>query len=297
MPSGPQSLETVVTPPLRVASSCTGEQVQSEDLNDIRFSPPRPAFPFGAVAPVWHTIVLIGGIVLLSFAGASRLSGGHAQVDRLQTYAFTIGTELLMLAWVYFGLRLRKVPFRSLLGSVSGRFRSLAIDLALALAFWIGALFVLANIGVYWTLVEAAIKHRPLPFPGRQLTPDPSQQQTIHTLTQLAPTNAREIAAWICVCVVAGIAEELVFRGYLHRQFTAWARGAVAAGVVGSALFFGAAHGYQGARNMVLLAVFGALFSLLAVFRRSLRPGIFAHAWHDLVAGLVLAFLHSHHKL
>jgi membrane protease YdiL (CAAX protease family) len=121
--------------------------------------------------------------------------------------------------------------------------------------------------------------------PGKQPAIDLSQQQTLHTLTQLAPSNGTEIAAWVGLCILAGIAEEVVFRGYLHRQFTAWARGAVAVGVIVSAAMFGMAHGYQGARNMVMLAVFGALFSVLA------------HSWHDLFAGLVLAFLRAHHKL
>ncbi|MGA3162532.1 MAG: CPBP family intramembrane glutamic endopeptidase [Terracidiphilus sp.] len=52
----------------------------------------------------------------------------------------------------------------------------------------------------------------------------------------------------------------------------------VAAGVLASAVVFGGAYGYQGARSMVLLAAFGVLFSLLAIYRRSLLPGIFAHA-------------------
>jgi hypothetical protein len=60
---------------------------------------------------------------------------------------------------------------------------------------------------------------------------------------------------------------------------------------------FGAAHGYQGARNMVLLAVFGVLFSALAIVRRSLRAGIIAHSWHDLIAGLTLALLRTHRLL
>ena len=131
--------------------------------------------------------MLIAGIVLLSLAGAAELTGAHPRVDRLQTYAFTAGTELAMVVWVYFGLRLKKIPFVSLLGSISGSIRSIAIDFGVAFAFWIGALFVLANLGVYWTLAEAAIKHRPLPFPGKGLAPDPSQQQTIHTLTQPRP--------------------------------------------------------------------------------------------------------------
>ena len=68
--------------------------------------------------------------------------------------------------------------------------------------------------------------------------------------------------------MLVGFVEESVFRGYLQGQFTAWARGGAAVGVVFSALLFGAAHGYQGVRNMVLLAVFGALFSLA----RALSP-------------------------
>jgi hypothetical protein len=249
------------------------------------------------VAPVWHTIVLIAGIVVLSIASAAQLSDAQGVVNRMQTYTLTATTELCMLAWVYFGMRLRKVPFRSLLGSVPGNLRSLTTDIGLAFLFWIGALFVLATIGLFWTLTEAAIKHQPIFIPGKQLSPDPLQQQTLHTLTQLAPSSGRELAAWVALCIIAGITEEIVFRGYLHRQFTAWARGVVAVGVVVSALVFGAAHGYQGARNMVLLSIFGVLFSLLALFRRSLCPGIFAHTLQDLFAGLVLAFLKAHHKL
>jgi hypothetical protein len=99
------------------------------------------------------------------------------------------------------------------------------------------------------------------------------------------------------LCLFVGFVEEIVFRGYLMRQFIGWARGAVTIGVIASAVVFGAAHGYQGARNMVLLAVFGGLFSLLAIYRRSLRAGIFAHAWHDFIVGLALAWLRSSHFL
>jgi len=270
--------------------------VISEQRTDQPSFQPEPVL-YGPIAPIWHTIVLIAGIVLMSIAGAAQLSGPHPQINRLQTYGFTATTELCMVAWIWFGLRLRRIPFRTLFGSVSGSFVSIAIDAGVAMAFWIGSLFVLASIAVVWTLAQMVIKHQPLPLPGKQLSPDPAQQQTIHTLTLIAPTNAREVAGWIGLCILAGIAEELVFRGYLHRQFTAWARGAVVVGGAGSALLFGAAHGYQGARNMVLLTIFGGLFSLLEIFRRSLRPGIFAHAWQDLFAGLVLAFAHAHHLL
>jgi hypothetical protein len=48
---------------------------------------------------------------------------------------------------------------------------------------------------------------------------------------------------------------------------------------------------------MVLITVFGVLFSLLALYRRSLRAGIFAHAWHDLIAGLAISLLRSNHVI
>jgi uncharacterized protein len=278
-------------------SSRGAYRVQPENSNHSQAFPPLFSASPGPVAPVWHTIILIAGIVVLSLAGAKQFSSAHAAVDRVQTYGLTAATDLCMLAWIYFGLRLRKVPFRTLLGSVPGDVRSLAIDVGLAILFWIGALFALTTIAVFWTIIEAVIQHRALPVPGKPLVPDPGEQQTIHTLAQLAPTSAHEIVAWICLCAIAGFVEELVFRGYLYRQLTAWSRGTVAVGVILSSLFFGAAHGYQGARNMVLLAVFGALFCLLALCRRSLRPGIFAHAWHDSFAGLVLAFLKLHHVL
>jgi uncharacterized protein len=130
---------------------------------------------------------------------------------------------------------------------------------------------------------------------GQPMEPNAAEKQNVRMLEQLAPASGVEIACWVLLCCLAGTIEEVVFRGYLQQQFTAWTKGGIVWGVVFSAILFGAAHGYQGTRNMVLLAVFGALFSVLAIWRRSLRAGIFAHSWHDLIAGLTLAFLRAHH--
>ncbi len=251
------------------------------------------AAPQQPIAPWWHTVVLAGGIALLSFAGAKQIAGNHAApIIRLETYGFTAATELAMLAWIWFGLWLRGLRFRSLIGDLERGVRGVAIDLGVAGVFWVGSLLVLASLGVFWEVMDAAIHHRTFAPNGQ---PDAAQQHTISTLLRLAPATASEIAAWILLCAFAAFAEEIVFRGYLQRQFTAWGRGALWVGVVFSGIFFGMAHGYQGVRNMVLLSVFGALFSLLTIFRRSLRAGIFAHAWQDMIAGLGLALLHARH--
>jgi membrane protease YdiL (CAAX protease family) len=260
-----------------------------------------PAPP--AIAPVWHTIVLVVGILALSIQGAHRLSAEHGPIDRLSTYGFSAAMEALMLAWVIFGLRLTKLPLRSLLGSFSFSVRSIVADLGFAAIFWIASMTVLGTLSIAWAGVEVALSHRAAatqvagqagqsPF-----SPDPSRLEAIRELAQLAPANGREIAAWTMLCLLVGFVEEIVFRGYLQRQFIGWARGGVGLGVTASALVFGGAHAYQGARSMTLLAVFGVLFSMLALYRRSLRAGIFAHAWHDLIAGLALALLRSSHIL
>jgi len=220
----------------------------------------------------------------------------HGAPSRLATYGMSAALELALLGWVALGLRLRRIPLRSLFGSIDGGLRTIVRDLGIAIVFWIGALMVLGTLGIAWAGTEAVIK-RSHPAAGQTAPQVSSQRQTARLLAQLAPSNAEELAGWALLCMLVGVVEEAVFRGYLQRQFSAWARGGVAAGVVFSALVFGAAHGYQGARSMVLLAVFGVLFGLLAHFRHSLRAGIFAHSWHDLITGVALGLLKSHHLL
>ena len=270
--------------------------VMSAQMIDL---PQEPAPAALAVAPAWHTLALLAGILAISIHGASRFSGAQAPINRLTTYGFTAVMEVGLLAWVLFGLRLGKTSFRSVLGPFSPNIRSMALDLGIAMAFWFASLMVLGTLGLAWTGVEAAITHHsPLAHvPGQPFTPDASQQQALRVLAQLAPANRAEIAAWALLCLLVGFSEEVVFRGYLQRQLIAWARGGVVVGVLLSAAVFGAAHGYQGVRNMVLLGIFGALFSALALVRGSLRAGIVAHCWHDLIAGLTLALLKSNHLI
>ncbi len=248
-----------------------------------------------AVAPAWHTVVLIAAIFAVSATGASRVPGAHATIHRLHTYGITIAMELAMFAWLLVGLWLKKSSLRSLLGANSIDIRAVALDFGIAVLFWVGSLTVLGTLAIAWQGIETVATHRPLIEPNGQ--PSASQQRTLQAIVQLAPSNGEEAAMWVLLCLVAGFVEEAVFRGYLQRQFTAWGRGSVAIGVVFSALMFGAAHAYEGARAMFLIAVFGALFSQLALFRRSLRAGIIAHCWQDIFAGLSIALLKSRHLI
>jgi membrane protease YdiL (CAAX protease family) len=88
------------------------------------------------------------------------------------------------------------------------------------------------------------------------------------------------------VSISAGISEEIVFRGYLQRQLTALT-GRTWLALLLQVTVFGIAHGYQGVQNCVAIALYGALFTLLALWRKSLRPGMIAHACTDIAGGLL----------
>lgn len=285
--------------------------MESANEEPLSSEPNQPLFDFSSdtlyvrktpIAPVWHTVLLMGLIVLVSVLGFVRHSGPHGAtvVNRLHTYGTTAILELVLIGWVALGVRLRGVRLRTLFGNVSISLKAILVDFGIAILFWILSMMALATIAMMWISIEAAITHKPIPVQtNRSGQPKMAgaEDRAAKAVVQLAPTNGKEVACWLMLCMLVGVAEELVFRGYLQTQFAAWAKGAAAAGVVFSALMFGAAHGYEGARAMFMLSVFGTFFSLLALFRRNLRAGIFAHAWHDAVAGLAVALLHSRHYL
>jgi len=82
--------------------------------------------------------------------------------------------------------------------------------------------------------------------------------------------------------ITAGFCEELVYRGYLQRQFLVLT-GSVALAVLAQAVLFGAGHWYQGVKMVIVITVLGVLFGVFARWRKSLRPGMIAHAWGDIV--------------
>ncbi len=249
-----------------------------------------------AVAPAWHTLVLVGGILALSFNGTSRLSVLHGSLNRPAFYAFTAAMELAMVGWVLVGLHLKKTPLRSITGKFAKGLRGVAADCAFAAIFWLGSLMVLGSLALTWDMTQNAVYHRSYSSQAAQTHSSTAERRkVIDRLAQMAPADGFETAGWFALSMLAGFCEEIVFRGYLQRQFTAWTGDRATAGVLLSALCFGVAHGYQGMRGMFLITIFGVLFSLLALYRRNLRAGIFAHGWHDFITGMALSLLRSRH--
>jgi CAAX protease family protein len=88
--------------------------------------------------------------------------------------------------------------------------------------------------------------------------------------------------------VTAGFCEELIYRGYLQRQFTVFTH-TVIGGILLQAIVFALSHAYQGWNYVVLIAVLAGMLGVLAHWRKSLRPGMIAHALQDGISGIVAA--------
>lgn len=106
----------------------------------------------------------------------------------------------------------------------------------------------------------------------------------------LLPQSLIEILIWIGTSITAGVCEEIVFRGFLQRQLHALT-GNMAVAVFGQGLVFGLFHSYQGWRNVLVIAVLGVLYGLLAAWRRNLRINIVAHSFTDVWEGWLKFFV------
>jgi len=251
----------------------TGECTREADLSSENQVPvlatPRNASRPTPVGSIWHTVALVlflVGLALLQYQ--PQLAARATQLPHLvRIYMGTIVYEWVLVGYVwFFGLRRRGVKISEVIG---GKWRGRVdffVDCGIALGFWAVVLVVLGS-----------LSHL-LDFSGEEAA------------KFLLPRTPLEMVVFVLLAWVAGFCEELVFRGYLQRQFFAWT-GSVVAGVALQALVFGAAHLYQGPKAVLVISVYGAMFGTLAALRKSLRPGMIQHVGQDTVSGLAGSFL------
>jgi CAAX protease family protein len=221
------------------------------------------------VASPIHTVVVLATLGVWTFlakvlADQMRVA---ANPNRVRAYVITILVEWFVFVLVLAGVRRSGASVLLVIGDRWRSVRQVLRDIKVAAGFWVVAA------GLLWAL-------------GRLLRID-AQGRNIQFML---PHGGAEIALWIALSVTAGICEETIFRGYLQRQFIAMTKSAPA-GILLSAAAFGAAHTYQGFRLGVLISLFGAMFGILAYWRRSVRPGMIVHAWQDSLGGVVSSFM------
>ncbi|MEZ5317697.1 MAG: CPBP family intramembrane glutamic endopeptidase [Vicinamibacterales bacterium] len=104
------------------------------------------------------------------------------------------------------------------------------------------------------------------------------------------PEGAVERSWWITVSLLAGVSEEITWRGVQTSLLAAWL-GSGAWAVVLSAVGFGISHATQGAKSAVVIVAFAVVFQGLVWVTGSLAVAIAVHAAYDLTAGLTYAHL------
>ena len=220
------------------------------------------------IAPWWHTVLVLVPIAIGSVASWYQHGLSNAHVpgisSRLSSYITVLAQEWCVVFLIWLALRRRGLSMGSL---VSGRWQTLGAffrDLGLAVGFLVVAVPLT---GVLVHLIGGDANSN---------------------VASITPKTVVELVGWLGLAATGGFCEELIFRGYLARQFSAWTGSRVFAIVLQGAVF-GLAHGYCG-KVMAVIMVQGWLLGLLAYWRKSLRPGMLAHGLQDAIGGLVAFF-------
>ena len=174
-------------------------------------------------------------------------------------YISVVVMEWLLVLYVRMGVHKRGVRLRDLVGGRWATPKEVIKDIALGAALW----------AVWIGLMN-----------------DHLLGGGINAAQGLLPRGILESLVWIPVALSAGFCEEIAFRGYLQKQFQA-ITGSAGWAVLFQAIIFGIGHLYEGLSAVGRIMLFGALFGLLAVWRKSLRPGMIAHAWSDIFGVII----------
>jgi uncharacterized protein len=107
-------------------------------------------------------------------------------------------------------------------------------------------------------------------------------------LRELLPVSTADRLLFVAVAATAGIAEELVFRGFLLRALHD-GTGSIVLALLLSSGAFGVVHAYQRPVGALRAALLGALLAVPVLIDGSILAAILAHTLIDLLAGLWLA--------
>jgi membrane protease YdiL (CAAX protease family) len=242
------------------------------------------------IANLWHTAVFIVVLLVFSYSGSNGQHQVLAKHGKSYFYLLTIAWEWVMVLYIWLGTRKRGIGLGKLIGgdatldrllsrglpewnemkAGTKRLFTVLIDIGTGFVFW------LVSIGVLAVVAKSVGMMRP------GATSDFQQK-----IGFMSPQNGTELALFLILSATAGVCEEIIFRGYLQRQFTAVSRSAIL-GIVAQAIIFGASHGYEGGKRMFLIAVLGTLLGILTYVRGSVKPAMVTHFCQDGIAGIVL---------
>jgi membrane protease YdiL (CAAX protease family) len=238
--------------------------------------PPTPTPHATPIAHWTHTLAILLFLLLSATLTAHHAASIAQAAPHLVRYATPLALAWLLLGAVIAGIFHRREFFTA---SILNRTFPFATSLGLgALVYAVG--FVAMGIAAL-SLYRTPLFHK----------------HNEAVVLAMLPHTPLEFAVWFFVALTAGICEELIFRGYLLQQLTAWTQRPIAA-ILLAGILFGSLHAYEGLAAIIPLAVLGIVYGFVVRhFKGDLRAVIVAHTLQDfLVALFALAgpFAQSH---
>ena len=231
------------------------------------------------IASIYNSALLLA--VLLSFPLVLRWTGALsvAQINPQSpqhTPAFLkLCFVLAAFLWVCFAIALAgirrsgRTTWQELVGVKWSRWQAIVGDLGIALA----SLVAIAVIG---NLSNAALG----PF-----------QHDSAAFRSMVAQNTVEALAFLLLALSAGFVEEFVFRGYIQRQCQALCGSTVVACILQLSIFT-LGHLYQGWSRLMPVFLIGLVLTVVALWRKSLVPGMIAHGLGDGLVAFIFFFKH-----
>lgn len=219
---------------------------------------------------------IVGGVMLVFSAFLTHFEDAFRASDSVVSHPSNLVrfcVLVLCFLWLLFGLTAwasRNEGEDNLIGTSTASSQPGATALAAIVTF-----VELRFVGIGW---NAVISHQHLQ----------SRSTQFFTIS-----NDRQAILFLFTAISAGFVEEYVFRGYLQRRFTKLTR-SVWTGALLQLGFFTLAHLYQGPSGLLSVFLLGIVLTLTAVTRRTLVPGMIAHALGDALGPLT--FL-AHHVM
>jgi membrane protease YdiL (CAAX protease family) len=177
--------------------------------------------------------------------------------------------------WVCFAIALAgirrsgRIAVRELVGVRWDHWQTVVGDLSIAL----GVFVVMAAIGNLSNAVLEPLQHDSAAF------------------RSMVAQNGGEALAFLFLALTAGFVEEFVFRGYIQRQCHALCGSAIVASVL-QLIIFTQGHLYQGWIRLVPVLLIGVVLTIVALWRKSLIPGMIAHGFGDGLVAFIFFFKH-----
>jgi membrane protease YdiL (CAAX protease family) len=210
------------------------------------------------VNPAGYMLLLFAGVLLpiLIVRSSRRIGSGPLPISRMRFYKQTILFQLVLATFCMLTARMHCI---------------LAMPLPKRpLISWSAA-------ALMYALTVIMLKLR---WPSRKA-------DSKRRLYDILPHDTRELMLYVLVCIVAGTAEEIIYRGVMTELLQGIVRMTLVTIVIVS-ISFAVAHAMQGWRSVAGIFVIALACHALVWLAQSLIPVMVVHFAYDLTAGMLI---------